>query len=128
MDLDQVFYVRAVGRILRILLVIGAAGALAAFVLGGWSWGAGFLAGAGASYLNFHWLRQTVESLGRGAPPKPRVRAAILLGLRYLLLASGAYAILRFSSLSLPAALVGLFVAVAAVIAEIIFELIYAGT
>jgi hypothetical protein len=50
------------------------------------------------------------------------------MGLRYLLLAAGAYAIVNFTSLSLPAALMGLFVPVAAVILEIVFELIYASS
>jgi hypothetical protein len=50
------------------------------------------------------------------------------MGLRYLLLAAGAYVIVNFTSLSLPAALAGLFVPVAAVILEIVFELIYASS
>jgi hypothetical protein len=53
---------------------------------------------------------------------------AVFLGLRYLLLGAGGYAILNFSALSLAAAAVGLFVPVAAVILEVLFELIYAGT
>ena len=49
-------------------------------------------------------------------------------GLRYLLLAAGGYVILNFTALSLAAAFFGLFVPVAAVILEILFELVYAGT
>jgi len=45
-----------------------------------------------------------------------------------LLLGLGAYAILKFSEISLTAALVGLFVSTAAVILEILIELIYART
>jgi len=41
-----------------------------------------------------------------------------------VLLGAGAYAIVNFTSLSLPAALIGLFVPVAAVIMEIVFELV----
>ena len=46
--------------------------------------------------------------------------------MRYILLGGGAYVILKYSAISLPAALAGLFVSVAAVIAEILFELAYA--
>jgi hypothetical protein len=53
---------------------------------------------------------------------------AVILGLRYLLLGLGAYAILKFSEISLMAALVGLFVSTGAVILEILIELIYART
>ena len=127
MDRDQAFYSRALGRMMRAMAVLAVGGAAAAWVHGGWQWGGGFLAGAAASYLNFRWLKQIVESLGENAR-RPRRRLAILAGLRYVLLAAGGYVILRFSALSLTAALAGLFVSVAAVIFEILFELIYAGT
>jgi hypothetical protein len=67
-----------------------------------------------------------VEALGAALTARRSPKFAILIGLRYLLLAAGAYVIVNFTSLSLPAALVGLFVPVAAVILEITFELIYA--
>ncbi len=128
MEPDQAHYDRAARRIGHWLLGFSVGGAVAAWIYGGWQWGLGFLVGAGASALNFRWLKQVAESLGSGGKRRPRARTAILMGLRYLLLATGAYVILRFSALSLPAALAGLFVAVAAVIFEILFELIYAGT
>ena len=65
-----------------------------------------------------------VDALGRKRPTRKRV--AVLAGLRYALLGGGAYVIIQFSSVSVMAALVGLFVAVAAVIVEICFELVYA--
>ena len=49
-----------------------------------------------------------------------------MAGLRYALLGGGAYVILHYSPVSVTAALLGLFVAVAAVIVEICFELAYA--
>jgi hypothetical protein len=57
---------------------------------------------------------------------RPGARLAVWLGARYLLLGAGAYALVRFSTISLPAALAGLFVSVAAVIVEILFQLVYA--
>jgi hypothetical protein len=124
MDLD-----RAVGRIFRLTLVLTAFGAVIYFAIGGWRGGCGFLLGALIAYLNFRWVKRTVYALGEasaGKPPRPAL--AVFLGLRYLLLGGAAYAILKFSEISLSAALVGLLAPAAAVILEILIELIYAGT
>jgi len=119
----------AVGRISRLTLVLTASGAAIYFAMAGWRAGCGFLLGAIASYLNFRWLKRTVSALGETVGGKPpRAWVAVVLGLRYLLLGLGAYAIVRVSEISLTAALVGLFVSTAAVIVEILIELIYAGT
>jgi hypothetical protein len=120
---------RAVGRILRLTLALTVSGAAVYFAMAGWRGGCGFLLGGLISYLNFRWIKRTVYALGESAGGKPpRARVAVLLGLRYLLLAAGAYAILKFSEISLSAALVGLFVPAAAVILEILIELIFAQT
>ncbi len=124
---DEAFFARAVRRIRRTTLVLGGAGMVAAAVAGGLPAGGGFLLGAGASYLNFKWLKRLVDALGPAASSArpPRARVAVFLGLRYLILGAGAYVILRSSILNLTAALAGLFVSVAAVIVEILYELTY---
>lgn len=120
---------RAIGRIFHLILILGVIGAAASLVTGGWKSGAGFSLGALVSYLNFRWIKKTVDSLGKASGGKPpRASAAVFLGLRYLLLGVGAYVILKFSEFSLVAALAGLFVPVAAVILEILIELIYVRT
>jgi hypothetical protein len=126
MDPDQAFFDTALSRIARWTLALAAAGCLVSMLWKGWTWAIAYLLGAAAAYLNFHWLKRVVEALGGTAQARPSLRFAILIGLRYLLLAGGAYAIVTFTSFSLPAALTGLFVPVAAVILEIVFELIYA--
>jgi len=125
MDLD-----RAIGRIVRLSLVLTVCGTALYYAIGGWRGASGFLLGGLISYLNFRWLKRTVDSLGQAAGGKkpPRASVAVFLGLRYLLLGLGAYAILKFSEISLTAALVGLFVSTAAVILEILIELIFART
>jgi hypothetical protein len=123
MDSDEPFFERALRRISRSILVLSLTGTVALLVFAGWRWSAGFAAGAAASWLNFRWLKQLVDALGG---QRPRASLALFLGSRYLLLGLGAYAILRYSEISLPAALAGLFVPVAAVLFEILFELIYA--
>jgi hypothetical protein len=129
MDPDQLFYGRALARIQFLMLFLSAAGMVAAAVYGGWRWAAGYLLGALASYANFRWLKQMVSALSDAAASKsPGTRAAVIFGLRFLLLGISAYAIFNFSTLSLAAAFVGLFVSVTAVILEILYELMYART
>jgi len=61
------------------------------------------------------------DGLGRESA-KPR--KAVFLGMRYLLLGGILYVILKFTAISVPAALAGLFLLVAAVLLEILFELV----
>jgi|SRR5581483_667320 len=113
----------ALTRIRKLIGAFGVGGVLAAFAWRGWTAGGGFALGAVISWLNFRWLHQIVEALGgKGV----RKRLAVVAGLRYLLLGGAAYAILRFSKISRPAALAGLFVTAAAVVVEIVFELRHA--
>jgi hypothetical protein len=124
MDLE-----RAVERISWLTVALIASGTAISLGIAGWRGGCGFLLGGAASYLSFRALKRTVDSLGPAAGEKPpRASVAVLLGLRYLLFGLGAYAIVRFSEISLTAALVGLFASAAAVILEILVELIYART
>jgi hypothetical protein len=129
MDPEQLFVGRALARIQFLIVFLSGAGTIVTMIYGGWRWAAGYVVGAGAAYLNFRWLKRLVNSLGEAAAGKPpRARVAVFLGLRYLLLAAGGYVILNFSALSMAAAALGLFVPVVAVILEILFELVYAGT
>jgi hypothetical protein len=123
-DPEQTHFETALGRIARGTVALSAAGCLFCLFWRGWRWALAYLLGAAASYLNFRWLKRVVDALGGALSARPNHKFAILIGLRYLLLGAGAYAIVNFTSLSLPAALTGLFVPVAAVILEIIFELI----
>ena len=120
---DDRFYDRALERIARLMFALGAGGTLAAWALRGWEWGAGFALGrAPLAQLS---LAQEYRGHSAGRRPKSK-RVAILAGLRYLLLGGGAYVILRYSKISVAAALAGLFVSAAAVIIEILIELLYA--
>jgi small-conductance mechanosensitive channel len=121
---DDRFYDLALDRIAKLMFALGAGGSLAAWVWRGWTWGAGFALGSAASWLNYRWLKNVVDTLA-GRRPKSK-RVVILAGLRYLLLGGGAYVILRFSKISIAAALSGLFISAAAVIIEILIELLYA--
>ena len=120
---------RAVERIFRLTLGLTVLGAAVYLVTGGWRGGGGFLLGALIACLNFRWVKRTVYALGEVSAGKPpRASLAVFLGLRYLLLGGAAYVILRCFDISSSAALAGLFAPAAAVILEILIELIYAGT
>jgi hypothetical protein len=120
---DERFLERAIARIWKVMWSVAAGGAIALLAWRGWLWSVGWLLGSTVSALNFRWLRQLTDALGEdgGKPHK-----AVFLGMRYLLLGGSAYVILKYSAISLPAALAGLFISVAAVIVEILFELVYA--
>ncbi|HTT61595.1 MAG TPA: ATP synthase subunit I [Bryobacteraceae bacterium] len=127
-DPEQAHFEAALHRITWGMAGLAAAGCLAGMILRGWRWGIAYALGASASILNFYWLKRVVDALAGTSKARVSPKFAILIGLRYLLLGAGAYAIVNFTSLSLPAALIGLFVPVAAVILEIIFELMYAAS
>jgi hypothetical protein len=113
---------RTAARVSRTIALIAFAGGSIAFAWGGWRAGLGFLVGATAAWFNFRWLKSFVSGLGPGGQPG---RFALFFAFRYVILALGAYVILRFSKSSLPAALTGLFAPLAAVIIEVLTQLRY---
>lgn len=121
--LDDGLFERVVGRITRILVLLGVAGTLAAFGMGGWSGAAGFALGGATSWVSFRWLKQVVGALGAHHPAR---RLAVKTALRYFLIGGAAYVIVKYTVVSLRAALAGLLLSTAAVIVEILIELIYA--
>ncbi len=120
---DALDFDAAAVRISRFMMAIAAAGTVAAMLVWGWKWAAGFLAGSLISGFNYRWLVRLVESLGGGRRARS---SSVFLVFRYLILGAMAYVILRYTSISLPAVLAGLFVLTAAVFVEVLFELVYA--
>lgn len=118
---------RALGRIRRLMAALAAAGTVVAWAAKGPAWGLGFLAGALAAMANFRWVEQIAGGLADGRGGR-RMRWAVLFGMRYLLLGAAAYVIVRLFGISGLAILAGLLVAAAAVLAEMLYELLHAGT
>jgi hypothetical protein len=87
----------------------------------------GFLLGCAISYLNFHWLKRVVSALADRATGtgKAQSGAGVVARflLRYLLLGVAAYAILTSFPASLRGLFAGLFLPVAAIGCEAIYEL-----
>lgn len=125
------FYAAAERRIEYLTLAIGAATAVFAAIFWRPSAGAGLAVGTLLSWLNFRWMRHGVGVLARlsiaqeGAE-KPRVprRTYVKMIGRYAFLIIGAYVILRSFGSMANGFLCGLFAAVAAVIVELVGQLI----
>ncbi len=113
---------RTAARVSRTIGLVAFTGAVAAFAWRGWRAGFGFMLGAAAAWFNFRWLKGFVAGLGPGGKSG---LFAVFFVFRYLILAAGGYVILRFSELSLPAALAGLFAPLVAVIFEVFIQLGY---
>lgn len=118
---EQQFIDAATVRIYRWMAVFAVAGAIAMLAWRGPRWCGGFAAGAALSVLNFHWLKGSVDALAGLTARRRSVVARFLL--RYALLIAAGYAIFASSVLSIWAFLAGLFVFVAGVLAEMIYEL-----
>jgi hypothetical protein len=112
-------------RLGAIIAALAIAGTGVAGLQGGWTWAAGFLIGAAASYFNFRNLARIVERLG-SADSSGLLGAFAWILFRLILIVAGAFVIIKLTRINLFAALAGLFVPAAAVILEAIFELTYA--
>ena len=124
---SEAFYAGAVTRIPRFMIVLAillTAGALLRF---GWRIALGFACGCAIAYLNFHWLERVVNALAdrvtsTGKPQSGRGVVGRFL-LRYLLMALAAYAIFSVSPASLYGLFAGLFLPVAGIACETVYEL-----
>jgi hypothetical protein len=121
---DQAFYDRFIHRVTWLILVLALLGFAFLTVTKGIRIGSAFLIGATVSYGSFWGWRHLVDAL----TPEPKKRSSFSFALRILLLIALAYAIIRFLGLNVAAAASGLLVSAAAVLLELIFELIYART
>jgi len=124
---SEAFYAGAVTRIPRFMIalaIIFTAGTLLRF---GWHIAVGFACGCAIAYLNFHWLERVVNALAdrvtnTGKPQSGRGVVGRFL-LRYLLMALAAYAIFSVSPASLYGLFAGLFLPVAGIACEAVYEI-----
>jgi len=123
---DDDFYSRALERIQRTMIVIGVAALFTAWAYFGWRIGLGVALGAIVAYLNFHWLKKVVAGIAdltiqSGSPASSRGVVHRFL-LRYFLMALVAFGILTVSRESLYGLFAGLFLPVAAILCEAVYE------
>ena len=121
------FYSGALDRIRRFMLGL----ALALTVAAWWRFGIrpalGFACGCAIAYLNFYWLKRVISALAdRATGTATRQSGDGIVArflLRYVLMAAAAYAILTVFPKSLNGLLVGLFLPVAGIACEAVYEL-----
>ena len=124
---DAEFYSRVVRRTSRLILILGVAGAVGVAIWKGIGSGIAFLIGAAVSFASFSSWRYVVDMLvAPDAPTNPKKRSSGLFAFRLIALIAAAYVIIKFLGLNVTAAVLGLLVSGAAVVLELIFELIYA--
>jgi hypothetical protein len=93
---------------------------------GRWQAGVGVLLGCIIAWVNFFWLKQVIGSLADRATASANKQSSrgivARFLLRYALIAVAAYGIFRVSKDSLYGLLGGLFLTVAAILAEAMYE------
>lgn len=122
------FYALAIARIYRWMAACAAAGFVTVLVWRGWRDALGFAMGALFSAGMFHWFHGIASGIGGGTVAPSRSRLAWLGALRYAIIGGGAYVIMEVLRIQPAPIAGGLFVMVAAVLLEILFQLVYART
>lgn len=124
-DSDR-FYAGALDRIRILMIVLGGALSLAAWLIFGMRPALGFLLGCVIAYLNFQWLKSGVSGLADRATNSGKAQSGkgiiARFLLRYVLLGVGAYVILTSFPASLRGLFAGLFLPVGAIACEAIYE------
>ena len=118
-------------RLPRWLLLLAAIGTGLYFVFSGLPGAGGFLIGSLAAYVNLRVVERAVNRIARlsgGADadgkPRPGKRAGFRVFFQFAALVMGGIAILEVSGFSLAAAFWGFLVCPAAVLLELVFELV----
>jgi hypothetical protein len=121
------FYSGALHRIRNFMAVLAPVLGAAAWWRFGVRSALGFALGCIIAYINFHWLKSVIAAFvdrATGAATSQSGQGIVFRFLfRYVLMALGAYAILTVSPTSLNGLLAGLFLPVAAIACEAVYEL-----
>src|ERR1039458_3589985 len=121
------FYSGALYRIGRFMAALAPLLAAAAWWKFGVRAAVGFGFGCAIAYVNFHWLKRVIAGFvdhATGAAESQSGQGIVFrFLLRYVLMALGAYVILTVSPASLNGLLAGLFLPVAAIGCEAVYEL-----
>ena len=120
------FYAGALDRIRILMIVLGGALSLAAWLIFGMRPALGFLLGCVIAYLNFQWLKSGVSGLADRATNSGKAQSGkgiiARFLLRYVLLGVAAYVILTSFPASLRGLFAGLFLPVGAIACEAVYE------
>ena len=119
------FYDRALRRIIKMTMAIGIAGTLAILIIRSVNDASGFVIGASISLLNFYWWKGLAAQLSTATGDRPLRASGFFMSARYVIGGVAIYAIVKLLGINLAAVLAGLFVSVAAILLEIVYELIF---
>jgi small-conductance mechanosensitive channel len=123
---SESFYAAAVTRIPRFMILLAVVFTAAAWLRFGWRVALGFACGCAIAYLNFHWLERVVSALAdrvtRTGQAQSGRGVVLRFLLRYLLMALAAYAIFSVSPASLYGLFAGLFLPIAGIACEAVYE------
>jgi hypothetical protein len=133
----EINFDKGIARIPGLIGVLSVIGTVVAGRMGGLTYTGAFFIGAGAAYFNFRLLERFVNRLGELAqlaetasktgPAKPVKASGVLVFIQFALFVLGVFVILRLSGFNLVVALCGFLVCPAAVMLEILYELITYG-
>jgi predicted tellurium resistance membrane protein TerC len=126
LEIEEAFFAGVYRRLVGIMVVLGIIGTPAAWVRYNGAIALAFLLGALIAVVNFHWLKRTVEAMGRRLPSQGKAPAVwgivMRFLLRYVLIAVAAYVILKSTTNSLYGFFAGLSVPVGAILMEALYE------
>jgi len=117
---DPAFYDRAIRRLDRSALVLAGIAVVGMAALQGWRGALGAAAGAGFSLISLHRWKRIAGALG--SQSKTRLRMRLLAG--YAVIGASLFVIMRYFGVSPTSVIAGLFVSMAAVVIEILYELV----
>ncbi len=117
---DPGFYDRAIRRLERIGFVLSAAAVVAMTAREGWRGALGAAAGAAFSLASFRNWKRVADAASGG-----KARMGPWPVIRFLVLAASLFVIIRYFGVSPWSVLAGLFVSVAAVLVEIVYEIVF---
>ena len=115
---------RALARLPQWILMLGVAGTVVSGSFFGLASGGGFLTGSLAAYLNFRAVERVVDRVARQATENRSGGAARWMFAQFGCLVLGGFVILRYSGFNMAAAFCGFLVCPAAVVLEILYELV----
>ena len=122
------FYSGALDRIRQLMAAIGVVATVIVWLALGWKIAIGLALGCLIAWVNFYWLKQAVSALADRVTSTGRRQSGggIVLRflLRYALIALAAYGIFAVSRDSLYGLLGGLFLTVAAILCEAVYEVV----
>lgn len=113
----------SIARMRRAGLILSTAGAVAVLTFAGWRNALGFACGAVIAHFNFGLWQQIAGALSSQASPQASPSMA-LLAMRYLLIGAATFVIMKVLDVSALPVIGGLLVTAAAVLVEIVRQLV----